>query len=84
MGKAIKKASHKIGKLVTWFLMLGIKFYRKFISPCFPPTCRFTPTCSSYALQALEKYGAFKGSWLTLKRICRCHPWNDGGVDEVP
>ncbi len=63
-----------------------VKFYRKAISPLFPPSCRFTPTCSEYALIALEKYGAIKGSWLALKRIARCHPFNkkDDYYDPVP
>ena len=55
------------------FLSL-IRFYQKYISPCFPPCCRYTPTCSAYAIQAIEKYGAAKGFWLALKRILRCHP----------
>ncbi|TYP77897.1 membrane protein insertion efficiency factor YidD [Paenibacillus methanolicus] len=61
-----------------------IHFYRKFISPIKPPTCRFYPTCSAYALEAIEKHGAAKGSWLAVKRICRCHPFHPGGLDYVP
>ncbi|MBQ3115316.1 MAG: membrane protein insertion efficiency factor YidD [Clostridia bacterium] len=61
-----------------------IKFYQKFISPLKKPCCRFYPTCSSYCLEAVEKYGALKGGWLSVKRICRCHPWNKGGYDPVP
>lgn len=65
-------------------IFLGlIKFYRKFISPLKPPCCRFYPTCSEYAMIAVEKYGAIKGGWLAIKRICRCHPFNDGGYDPV-
>ena len=60
-----------------------IKFYRKFISPLKPPCCRFYPTCSEYAMTAIEKYGAIKGGWMAIKRICRCHPFNDGGYDPV-
>ncbi|NHN31068.1 membrane protein insertion efficiency factor YidD [Paenibacillus agricola] len=59
-------------------------FYRKFISPLKPPTCRFYPTCSQYALDALEQHGAAKGSWLAAKRICKCHPFHPGGIDHVP
>lgn len=61
-----------------------IRVYQRFISPAFPPTCRFTPTCSHYTLEAVERYGALKGLWLGLKRISRCHPFNPGGVDPVP
>lgn len=60
-----------------------IKFYRKHISPLKKPCCRFYPTCSQYALEAIEKYGAFKGSILAIKRILRCHPFNKGGYDPV-
>ncbi|GAA4858823.1 membrane protein insertion efficiency factor YidD [Paenibacillus vulneris] len=62
----------------------GVRFYRKFISPLKPPTCRFYPTCSQYALEALETHGAAKGSWLAVKRICKCHPFHPGGIDYVP
>ena len=65
-------------------LLFLIRCYRRFISPLFPPCCRFYPTCSTYVMQAIEKYGAAKGGWLALKRIIRCHPFNDGGYDPVP
>ncbi|MDY4517654.1 MAG: membrane protein insertion efficiency factor YidD [Candidatus Spyradocola sp.] len=65
-------------------LLFLIRCYRRFISPLFPPCCRFYPTCSTYAMQAIEKYGAAKGGWLAFKRIIRCHPFNDGGYDPVP
>ena len=65
-------------------LLFLIRCYRRFISPLFPPCCRFYPTCSAYAMQAVEKYGAAKGGWLAIKRIIRCHPFNDGGYDPVP
>ncbi|ACT00928.1 membrane protein insertion efficiency factor YidD [Paenibacillus sp. JDR-2] len=61
-----------------------VLFYRKVISPLTPPTCRYYPTCSAYALEALEKHGAVKGSWLAAKRIARCHPFHPGGYDPVP
>ncbi|OGX68454.1 MAG: membrane protein insertion efficiency factor YidD [Paenibacillus sp. RIFOXYA1_FULL_44_5] len=61
-----------------------ILFYRKFISPLKPPTCRFYPTCSEYALEAVEVHGPFKGVWLSVKRIVKCHPFHPGGVDKVP
>ena len=65
-------------------LIAAVKFYRKNISPLTPPSCRFTPTCSSYALEALEKYGALKGLWLAFRRIIKCHPFHKGGYDPVP
>ena len=67
-------------------LLLGlIRFYQRYISPGLPPRCRFIPTCSQYALQAVEKYGAGKGSWLALKRLLRCHPFYKGDMyDPVP
>ncbi|MBD2503699.1 membrane protein insertion efficiency factor YidD [Anabaena azotica] len=61
-----------------------IKGYRMFISPLFPPTCRFQPTCSMYAIQAIERFGAFRGGWMAIRRILRCHPFHPGGYDPVP
>ena len=58
------------------FMLACIRFYRKNISPMRPPCCRFIPTCSQYALEAIEKYGALKGGWLALRRILRCHPFH--------
>ena len=66
------------------FLRL-IRFYQASVSPLCPPRCRFVPTCSQYALEAVEKYGAVKGGWLTVKRLSRCHPFQKGGwYDPVP
>lgn len=65
-------------------LLLLIKAYRYAISPLLGPSCRFFPTCSEYAAQAIEKYGAGRGGWLALKRIARCHPWHPGGYDPIP
>jgi putative membrane protein insertion efficiency factor len=64
--------------------LLPIHFYRYCISPLIPASCRYTPTCSEYALQAIKKYGPFKGSLLAIKRISRCHPWGGYGYDPVP
>lgn len=61
-----------------------VRFYQKAISPLFPPNCRFHPTCSHYALESLEKHGAFWGALLAAKRIIRCNPFNPGGLDYVP
>ena len=71
-------------RIVALPLILLIRFYQTCISPLTPPSCRFTPTCSQYGLEALCKYGLFKGGWLTFKRIMRCHPWGGSGYDPVP
>lgn len=73
-----------IGKPLEWVLRMAVKFYQLCVSPFFPPSCRFTPTCSEYAMQALRKYGPFKGGWLTVRRLLRCHPWGGSGYDPVP
>lgn len=65
-------------------LLKGVKGYQKYISPLTPPSCRYEPTCSNYAIEALEKHGAIKGSLMAAGRICRCHPFIKGGVDPVP
>lgn len=64
--------------------ILFIKFYQKFISPLFPAKCRYYPTCSQYTLEAIQEYGAIKGTYLGIKRILRCHPFHEGGYDPVP
>jgi len=61
-----------------------VRLYQLAISPLLPPSCRFYPSCSCYALEALEKHGALKGGWLALRRVFRCHPWHPGGHDPVP
>lgn len=65
-------------------LIAIIKVYKKLISPLFPPSCRFYPTCSQYAVESIERFGALKGSWLAGKRIIRCNPFSKGGLDPVP
>lgn len=66
------------------FFILLVKFYQGAISPLKPPTCRYTPTCSEYAVQALRKHGPFKGLYLAVKRLLSCHPWGGSGYDPVP
>ncbi|MFI3279212.1 MAG: membrane protein insertion efficiency factor YidD [Rikenellaceae bacterium] len=82
------KILRKIYKALKWLLLqpllLLILFYRRCISPLTPPSCRFTPTCSQYALEALRKYGPIKGLFLSIKRISKCHPWGGSGYDPVP
>ncbi|MFC0546374.1 membrane protein insertion efficiency factor YidD [Kutzneria chonburiensis] len=65
-------------------LVLPIRGYQKWISPLFPPSCRFYPSCSAYAVEALTVHGAVRGSWLTIRRLLRCGPWHPGGLDPVP
>jgi len=65
-------------------LVLAIRAYQKTVSKLLPPACRFTPTCSEYAAQAIERYGSARGSALAAKRLLRCHPWHPGGYDPVP
>ncbi len=73
-----------VRKIAIFPFIVLIRFYQVCISPLKPPTCRFTPTCSAYALEALRKHGLFKGSWLAVRRILRCHPWGGSGYDPVP
>jgi hypothetical protein len=65
-------------------LIALIKLYRYAISPYLAPSCRYTPTCSSYAIEAIERHGIFRGSWLAMRRVSRCHPWHEAGYDPVP
>ncbi|MFL6143914.1 MAG: membrane protein insertion efficiency factor YidD [Labedaea sp.] len=69
---------------VAWLLLHAVQFYRTWISPVLPPSCRFEPSCSAYALEALTTHGALRGSWLTARRLLRCGPWHPGGWDPVP
>lgn len=71
-------------KILIFPLLFLIKAYQNLISPLLPPTCRYTPTCSQYAIETLEKYGLLKGSLLTIKRVLKCHPWGGSGHDPVP
>lgn len=71
-------------KPLSAVMLALIVFYRSCISPLTPPACRYTPTCSQYAEEAIRKYGPFKGGWLALKRILRCHPFGGSGYDPVP
>ncbi len=70
--------------LLSRLLILPIRFYQLCISPMFPASCRFTPTCSQYAIEAIRKHGPLKGLWLAIRRLLRCHPWGGSGYDPVP
>ena len=78
------KRSKKLAKAAVLPLIWLIRFYRGAISPLTPSSCRYTPTCSAYAIEALQKHGLWKGSWLAFKRILSCHPWGGSGHDPVP
>jgi putative membrane protein insertion efficiency factor len=71
-------------RILSFPFVLLIKLYQVTLSPLLGTKCRFTPSCSQYAIEALKKYGIFKGSWLTVKRISKCHPWGGHGYDPVP
>ena len=80
IGKIWRTLLHYLGML----LIMPIRFYQKYISPLTPPTCRFTPSCSQYAIEAIRKHGPFKGFYLAVWRILRCNPWDGSGYDPVP
>ena len=69
---------------MKWLLIGLVRGYQLLISPLLGPTCRYYPSCSAYAVQALQVHGAFRGTWLAIRRLLRCHPWSPGGVDHVP
>lgn len=84
MSEKLQSYLRIVRKVSIFPFIVLIRFYQVCISPLKPPTCRFTPTCSAYALEALRKHGLFKGSWLAIRRILRCHPWGGSGYDPVP
>lgn len=73
-----------IAKAFGYFIIFLVRSYQTVISPWLGPTCRFTPTCSHYMIDAIREWGGFKGTWLGIKRIGKCHPWGDSGFDPVP
>lgn len=73
-----------VGRVLATPLILAVRLYQRLISPMRPPTCRYYPSCSAYAVTALERHGLGRGGWLALRRLGRCHPWAAGGVDHVP
>lgn len=80
----MKKSGNAILKMVGWVFLAPVYFYKYAISPLTPASCRHIPTCSEYALRAIKIHGPFKGLWLAVKRISRCHPWGTHGYDPVP
>ena len=77
-------APNRLSRLLTRPLVALVRFYQRYISPLTPPSCRYTPTCSQYTVEALQKHGLFKGGWLAVKRIASCNPWGGSGYDPVP
>ena len=75
---------NRAGLLLSWFLTLLIRFYQIVISPWLGSSCRYQPTCSAYMIEAIETWGPFKGVWIGIKRVFRCHPWGGSGYDPVP
>jgi len=73
-----------VARLLSRPLIFGVRLYQVGISPLLPASCRYVPSCSAYALEALERHGAWRGSWLAIRRILRCHPFHAGGYDPVP
>ena len=80
----MKTILHGLRRLVIWLLLLPIYFYKGAISPLTPPSCRFTPSCSTYAIEAIRRHGPLRGLYLAIRRILRCHPWGGSGYDPVP
>lgn len=84
MNEAVNRAGRLAARAPVLLLRALIRGYQLFISPLLPPSCRFTPTCSQYALEALARHGLWRGGWLTLRRLGRCQPWGGCGHDPVP
>ena len=80
----LQRLLRSLSHLLSWLLILPIRFYQQCISPFTPHSCRFTPTCSEYARQAIAKHGPFKGLYLAVRRLLKCHPWGGSGYDPVP
>jgi putative membrane protein insertion efficiency factor len=70
--------------MLAWIGIVPVRAYQWFISPLLPPSCRYAPTCSAYAIEAFQRHGLFRGAWLTARRLLRCHPWGGSGYDPVP
>ena len=80
----LSRLMNPLSRILVAILCAPIRFYQRFISPFTSPACRFTPTCSQYALEALRKHGPLRGLYLAVRRILRCHPWGGSGYDPVP
>lgn len=80
----LQRSLSVVKRVVSFPLIMLVRFYQLCISPLKPPSCRFTPTCSQYAIEALRKHGPIRGLYLTIRRLLRCHPWGGSGYDPVP
>lgn len=80
----LRRVGQFLRRVPALLLMLLVRAYQLVLSPLLGPSCRFYPSCSAYGLESLRVHGALRGTWLTVRRLLRCHPWNPGGVDEVP
>ena len=84
-GRALARGMGRgVGRVAAWLLTALIRGYQLLLSPLLPASCRYYPSCSAYGLEAIERHGALRGGWLTLRRIARCHPFRPGGYDPVP
>src|SRR3954453_10582057 len=83
-GAVVARLGRFLWRLPVLVLTLLVRGYQLFVSPLLGPRCRFYPSCSAYALTAVQRHGAVRGTWLAVRRLARCHPWNPGGVDHVP
>ncbi|GEL96133.1 membrane protein insertion efficiency factor YidD [Cellulomonas composti] len=81
---ALVTALRSVARVPVWILLGALWVYQRLISPVTPPTCRYYPSCSQYAVVALRRHGFVRGGWLAARRLARCHPWSPGGVDDVP
>lgn len=80
----VRSVLHGLNQAGRWILLIPILFYRRFVSPLLPASCRYYPTCAGYAEEAIRLHGPIRGGWLAVRRLGRCHPWTPGGVDHVP
>ncbi len=84
MSDSVKRGWACLEWVLVQVLLVPVRLYRRLLSPVLPPACRFHPSCSQYALDALQIHGPFRGSWLAMRRLMRCHPFHPGGLDPVP
>ncbi len=84
MSATLRHAAGRLGSAIGWLLVLPIRAYQLVLSPLLGPRCRFYPSCSAYAVEAITTHGPVRGLWLAGRRLLRCHPWNPGGLDPVP